>query len=52
MKRGDEALVDGVDAPICSLADVVALKRIASRERDLVDFSELEAPDSRRDADA
>lgn len=50
--RADVRRVDGVEAPICSLADLVALKRIASRERDLADLSELEAahgelPDSR-----
>lgn len=55
--RADVRRVDGVEAPICSLGDLVALKRIASRERDLADLSELEAahgelPDSRRDADA
>jgi predicted nucleotidyltransferase len=51
--RADTRRVDGVEAPICSLADLVALKRVASRERDLVDLSELEAahgelPDSRQ----
>ncbi len=50
--RADVRQVDGVKAPICSLADLVALKRIAGRERDLADLSELEAahgelPDSR-----
>ncbi|MGB2711601.1 MAG: nucleotidyl transferase AbiEii/AbiGii toxin family protein [Conexibacter sp.] len=50
--RADVRKVDGVEAPICSLADLVALKRTASRERDLADLSELEAahgelPDSR-----
>ncbi|HET6447545.1 MAG TPA: nucleotidyl transferase AbiEii/AbiGii toxin family protein [Conexibacter sp.] len=52
MDRADVRRVDGVEAPICSLADLVALKRIASRGRDLADLSELEAahgelPDSR-----
>ena len=47
--------VDGVEAPICSLADLVALKRIAGRERDEVDLQDLETahgelPDSRIDA--
>jgi hypothetical protein len=35
--------VDGVPAPICSLADLVTLKRAAGRERDLADLSDLEA---------
>jgi predicted nucleotidyltransferase len=52
MGRADIRRVDGVEAPICSLADLVALKRLAGRERDLADLSELEAahgelPDSR-----
>jgi predicted nucleotidyltransferase len=50
--RSESRRVDGVEAPICSLADLVALKRIAGRERDLVDLHDLEAahgelPDSR-----
>jgi hypothetical protein len=40
------------EAPICSLADLVAMKRSVGRERDLVDLADLEAahgelPDSR-----
>jgi predicted nucleotidyltransferase len=50
--RAEVRRVDGVEAPICSLADLVALKRIAGRERDHVDLRDLEAahgelPDAR-----
>ena len=41
--RADTRRVDGVEAPICSLADLVNLKRSAGRERDLVDLADLEA---------
>jgi predicted nucleotidyltransferase len=53
--RAEIRRVDGVEALICSLADLVALKRIAGRERDLVDLHDLETahgelPDSRTQA--
>jgi predicted nucleotidyltransferase len=41
--RADIKRVDGVPAPICSLTDLVALKRVAGRERDLADLADLEA---------
>lgn len=52
MTRADVRRVDGVSAPICSLADLVALKRIAGRPRDLADLADLAdahgaLPDSR-----
>ncbi len=50
--RAETRRVDGVEAPICALEDLVAMKRIAGRERDLLDLRDLEAvhgelPDSR-----
>jgi hypothetical protein len=53
LERAETRRVDGVEAPICSLADLVAMKRSVGRERDLVDLADLEAahgelPDSRR----
>lgn len=41
--RADVRRVDGVEAPICSLADLVTMKRAVGRERDLADLSDLEA---------
>lgn len=40
-QRSETRRVDGVPAPICSLGDLVALKRNAGRERDLADLSDL-----------
>jgi hypothetical protein len=42
-ERADVKHVDGVPAPICSLVDLVALKRAAGRQRDIADLSDLEA---------
>jgi predicted nucleotidyltransferase len=42
LARSDERRVEGVPARICSLADLVAMKRRAGRERDLLDLHELE----------
>lgn len=52
LARADTRRVDGVEAPICSLADLVAMKRSVGRERDRVDLADLESahgdlPDSR-----
>jgi predicted nucleotidyltransferase len=52
--RAETHRVDGAEARICSLPDLVALKRVAGRERDLVDLHDLEVahgelPDSRTD---
>lgn len=52
LARSEARRVDGVEAPICSLADLVAMKRSVGCERDLVDLADLEAahgdlPDSR-----
>jgi predicted nucleotidyltransferase len=52
LARADTRRVDGIEAPICSLADLVAMKRVAGRERDRVDLADLESahgdlPDSR-----
>ncbi len=52
LARAEVRRVDGIEAPICSLADLVAMKRSVGRERDLVDLADLESahgelPDSR-----
>jgi hypothetical protein len=52
MDRAEVRRVDTVEAPICSLADLVAMKRSVGRERDRVDLADLESahgdlPDSR-----
>jgi hypothetical protein len=41
--RAEVRRVDGVEAPICSLADLVTMKRAVGRERDLADLADLEA---------
>lgn len=43
LARADKKKVDGVEAPICSLADLVAMKQAAGRDRDLADLSDLRA---------
>jgi predicted nucleotidyltransferase len=43
LMRAESKKVDGVEAPICSLADLVAMKRAVGRERDLVDLADLRA---------
>lgn len=52
LARSEARRVDGVEAPICSLGDLVAMKRSVGRDRDLVDLADLESahgdlPDSR-----
>jgi predicted nucleotidyltransferase len=43
LHRADVKKVDGAEAPICSLSDLVAMKRAVGRERDLADLADLEA---------
>lgn len=42
LERAETRKVDGVEAAICSLADLVAMKRAVGRERDLADLADLE----------
>jgi predicted nucleotidyltransferase len=41
--RAEMRKVDGVEAPICSLSDLVTMKRAVGRDRDLADLADLEA---------
>jgi predicted nucleotidyltransferase len=41
--RAERKKVDGVEAPICSLEDLVAMKQAVGRERDLMDLADLRA---------
>lgn len=41
LRRADVKRVDGVEAPICSLTDLVAMKRAAGRGADLLDLERL-----------
>lgn len=41
LDRAEVRRVDGIEAPICSLADLVSMKRSVGRERDLADLSDL-----------
>lgn len=49
--RAEVRKVDGVPAPICSLADLVTMKRAVGRERDLADLADLEAAHGRLPAE-
>lgn len=42
LSRSDMRRVDGVEAPICSLSDLVVMKQRAGRSTDLEDLSRLE----------
>lgn len=41
LARADVKRIDGVEAPICSFADLVAMKRAAGRSTDLLDLERL-----------
>jgi predicted nucleotidyltransferase len=47
LSRAEVKKVDSVEAPICSLADLVAMKRAVGRERDRADLADLEAAHGR-----
>ena len=42
LARSDTRTVDGVEAPICSLEDLVAMKRQSGRSTDAEDLGRLE----------
>jgi hypothetical protein len=42
LSRADTRRVDGVEAPICSLGDLVVMKRRSARSTDLEDLNRLE----------
>lgn len=53
LARADVKRIDGVEAPICSFADLVAMKRATGRGTDLLDLERLteahgELPDDER----
>jgi hypothetical protein len=41
LARADIKRIDGVEAPICSFADLVAMKRATARGTDLLDLERL-----------
>lgn len=41
LRRADVKRIDGVEAPICALADLVAMKRATGRGTDLLDLERL-----------
>jgi predicted nucleotidyltransferase len=43
LARSDRKRIDGVEAPICSLADLVAMKRASGRGSDVLDLERLRA---------
>lgn len=43
LQRAETKKVDGIEAPICSLADLVTMKQAVGRDRDLADLADLRA---------